>query len=183
MGLLTRAMLDNILDAAQPLVVERVPCPEWEEGAYVYVKMLTCAEAEMHEKLSLEKHREVYGAMAKLGQLSNQRAEDLSIDTSMTVAQAQGILDDPPSARLSLVIATVCDDHGRCLFTEEDATLLSQQAPSLIKRLHEMASKLNNTGSDAVEQAVKNFATSQRSDSGTDFHTNGVALSDSPSDS
>jgi len=111
------------------------------------------------------------------------RTGDTDVPT-MTQREAEAILADPPTLRIPLVAATLCDAEGTLLIqTEEQRAMLHQLPPSLMRRLHTAAWKLNGTGDDKVEEAVKNFVRHQTDDSGIAWPVNGAAPSASVSNS
>ena len=174
MGLLTRTLINQMKSLAPPLVVEQVL---WDSETFVYVRMLTAAQAEMAERVNIRINQRFSSAMAAVGLMSLQDAAKMGVEP-MDAYEAEEFLQDAPSARIPLLIQTVCDEQGQPLFTDEDAAFLNQQDPAIIKRLYDVAWRLNSMGSEErVREAEKNSGSSQSNDSGTDSAMNGVALS------
>lgn len=177
---LTLALLQSAM-LKPPLVLEQVPCPELGEDVFAYVKQLTCDQAEIIENINGETLETQRAALMVMGRIL--RTGDTPMPT-MTPREAEAILADPPTLRAPLVAATLCDAEGNLLIqTEEQRAALSQLPPSLMRRLHTAAWKLNGTGDDKVEEAVKNFVRHQTDDSGTVWHVNGAVPSASVSNS
>lgn len=174
MGLLTRSLINQMKTLAPPLVVEQVA---WDDETWVYVRMLTAADAELAERVNIRINQRFTSALAARGLISTTDAARLEV-VPMESYEAEEFLQDAPSARIPLLIQTVCDEQGHALFTEADAPFLNQQSPALIKRLYDVAWRLNAMGGEErVKAAEKNSESSQGNDSGTDLATNGVVLS------
>lgn len=178
---LTSAMIWGAVNESLPLVTKKVPCPELGQDAYTHVKQLTCAEAEVIERIAGQNSEKQLEALKRVGYVDASPMDELS---TMSEREANAVLADPPSIRLPLVAATMCDEAGICLVqTDADRQMLAKLPPALIRRLHTAAWALNSVGDDEVEAAVKNYARRQTSDSGIVLLANGVALPESASNS
>ena len=70
-------------------------------------------------------------------------------------------------ARLLLLILTLCDEKGVCLFEADDLDALSKKSGEVINRLFEIALELNGLTEDAAEELAKNSEGGQTADSGS----------------
>jgi hypothetical protein len=159
MAALTREMILALQQTPLPLQLEAVACPELGTDTVMYVRMMDSARAERYERTLYATNRDVLNALSVLA--GDADAEE------MTIEEAEAQLQAAPSIRVALVIQTACDSDGAPLFTRDDTAWLSAQPAPLVKRLFDAAWTLNQLGADAVEAAIKNSASSQSADSGT----------------
>ncbi|VVE49425.1 hypothetical protein [Pandoraea terrigena] len=80
-------------------------------------------------------------------------------------------------SQAKLLLATVVDESGAPVFDEGDIEGLRAQSSVALDRIAGVAMRLNGMGPAAVEEAAKNSAAGQKSDSGT----GSASTSESPS--
>lgn len=80
-------------------------------------------------------------------------------------------------SQAKLLLATVVDESGAPVFDESDIDGLRAQSNVVLDRIAGVAMRLNSMAPAAVEEAAKNSAAGQKSDSGT----GSASTSESPS--
>ena len=69
--------------------------------------------------------------------------------------------------KIFLVILSVCDEAGVCLFTEKDAAALSAKSASAIERIFDVARRISHLTPEAVGELVGNSGGDLSGDSGS----------------
>ena len=69
---------------------------------------------------------------------------------------------------LSLLVRTMCDHNGRCLFSEADIPEINKKSASVIDKVFEVAQHLNGLTEDDVEGLAKNSPSGRPGNSGSD---------------
>lgn len=119
----------------RPVPVERVDVPEL--GGHVYVRMLSVTERDR-------------------------------LDASNYAPGKDGTSEySPVGARARFAAAVLCDERGEPLFLEDDWRQLGDKGPwgAVLSRVIRKAKRLNGMDESAVDEAEKNSASGQGSDS------------------
>ena len=69
--------------------------------------------------------------------------------------------------KAALLVESVCDERGQCVFLTEDADWLAEKLGGVIGRLWAAASEVNGVGAAAAKATEKNSETTPTNDSGT----------------
>lgn len=69
---------------------------------------------------------------------------------------AGGFVVDTDNMKAKLVVATVVNDAGTPLFTNDDIAALAAKNAAVIERLATVATRLSGLGKQATEEAAKN---------------------------
>lgn len=118
------ALTREQLTIALPVKREYVELPEFGEGSYVYVYGLTAREKASYEA-------------------SLMKADMTGADKRKAVEMKQ-----------RLIVATVRDDDGKAIFTEDDIPAIGAWPSAVLERVHDVAHRLSNGKS--VEEQEKN---------------------------
>lgn len=129
MAVLTKA---QIL-AAQDLVIEKVPVPEW--GGDVLVRSLTGTARDQYE------------------------ADFLLIDTSKGKPSYDMDLEN---ARARLVALSVVDEGGALLFDDDDVIDLGKKSAAALDRVYAAAKRISGLSDTDVEELRKNSKRGRR---------------------
>jgi hypothetical protein len=127
----------NEIRAIQDRKTERVAIPEWGEGAEVIVRQMSAYDRELYESYAM--------------MLSEQR-------TSGMVSSQQ--------LYARMAIASCCDEHGDTLFTMDDIEWLSQKSYVALKRIFDVAWRINLIDPEEVEKAVSFLEPTSTNNSG-----------------
>ena len=117
---------------------ERVPIPEWGEGAEVLVKQMSAYERELYESWAMV--------------LSEQRAAGI-VTTQHLYAR--------------MATLSCCDEHGDMLFTMDDVEWLSQKSYVALRRIFDVAWRINLIDPEEVDKAIDFFEATPSSSSGS----------------
>lgn len=105
---------------------ERVEVPEWGDGAYVFVRVLTGNERDSWETYCLEQRKRYRS------------------DTGF------------PGFRASLLVRCLVDNEGERIFLDTDVDELGAKPASLLDRLFTVATRINAVTADDIEELKKN---------------------------
>ncbi len=94
-----------------------------------------------------------WGGSVRLGSFSAQIREELEM---AMLARRNGDSMDVRGYRVQVVLAAAVDDAGSRLFTEDDATWLSDKDGVVLDRLADAALEHNGMGEDAAKAAQGN---------------------------
>lgn len=125
MGALSK---DDILKP-RPWPVERVETPEWGEGSFVYIRLLTGAERDWYEQ-----------GRYKVREVGRERKVDFDLSND--------------TARICCV--AMSDADGKRLFGDQDAEAVGRLEGPALGRVGEAAKRLNKLDVQALEDAKKN---------------------------
>lgn len=124
--------------AADDLKSEAVEVAEW--GGTVYVRTLTGAER-----------------------------DDFMLTCARARAQGKklGLEADPRGITCRLLVATLCDETGKALFTPDDADALATKNSRILDELFEVAQRVNALQETDVDDLVKNSESDRSGASGS----------------
>ncbi len=117
---------------------ETVPIPEWGKEAQVLVRMMSAQDRELYESWMLL-YRET---------------------------RDNGIVA-PQQLYARMAVLSCVDEQGDALFSMNDVEWLSQKSYAALKRIFDVAWRLNLFSPDEVEEAIKNSEDSPNASSGT----------------
>lgn len=125
--------------SVRDLSMEPCPTPEWGEGTGVMVRVMPQIEKERFIK-----------SIRKIRQGPDPDNPGKTIEKFYVELEGSGA---------ALVAATACDTEGNLLFQEKDIQALNQKSSAPIKRITDMAERLNGLNDEARE-AAKNVSAS-----------------------
>lgn len=70
--------------------------------------------------------------------------------------------------KVKVLVATVCDESGNCIFGEDDIIKLGKKSGATIEKVFSVASKLNRLLASDLEELEKNLETTRSNDLHTD---------------
>lgn len=121
--------------AAQDLVTEEVPVPEWGAGRVVLVRAFNLGTRDAY-----------YRPMTQVHADDSLSAED----------RAAKLAELSQTASARLVAFSVVDAAGDLMFGDADVEALQKKSAKAIERITNVARRLNGLGEAAAESAAKN---------------------------
>lgn len=129
---------DEIL-AARDHTIEEVNVPEW--GGIVYVRGVSGVQRDKFELLSHQARQ---------------------------AGKKMGIEADPRGLLVKLVIASICDENGELVFTEQDAEALNEKSALALQRVYSVALRLSSFSEQDIKALAGNLASDRSENSGSD---------------
>lgn len=86
-------------------------------------------------------------------------------EASMIVMKDGKRVADLSNMRAKLVAATLVDEAGNPMFSEDEVTALAAKSAAALERIASVAQRLNGLGADAVKDAEKNSVAAPSGDS------------------
>jgi hypothetical protein len=83
------------------------------------------------------------------------------------LAATQDGRTDIKGMRVRLLLMTLCDEKGNCLFAAEDADVLSAKSAAALDRLFQVALRINGLTEEAVKEQEGNSSGDHGSNSGS----------------
>jgi len=132
---MTRSELRAAILAADDLVVESVPTPEWPGiDGHVFVRKMSLSQRERY--------------LASIRQIEGE-----GVDMKVTA-----LLDD---ANPKLAAATMCTEKGETLFDQADVNALGEKSYVALGRVIDVAARLNELDEAAGKRAKNELARAQ----------------------